>query len=345
MSTHTSKILFLGPRTNIAHPEQTGGAIVLFENLMEQCTKKNIDFHVIDTNKLNYSNHLFAYFSIIIQLFHHQKSYHHISLHSSRDYIILGLCVVFIGKLFKKQTSLRKFGGEAAKVYITQSALRQKLMHFIFSKMDILFFEMKYLVSFFTAINPNTRWFPNVRKRVSLPSHPRSFSKRFVFISHVKHEKGVDEILEASNHFDDSYTFDIYGPISESKYTEEYFSRYRANYRCALPSSDVLTTLNTYDVLLLPTFYKGEGYPGIIIEAYSVGIPVIATTLQGIMEITDNHQTGLLVTPQNVAQLVSAIRYFDEFNYPSMSIAAYQKFDDFDTDIQTELFFKEIGAL
>jgi glycosyltransferase involved in cell wall biosynthesis len=345
MSLHTSKILFLGPRTNISHPEQTGGAIVLFENLIEQCTKKNIDFHVIDTNKLNYFNHIFAYLSIIIQLMYHQKYYQHISLHSSRDYIILGLCTLLFGKLFGKQTSLRKFGGEAAKNYTTQSILRHKIMHFIFSKTDMLFFEMNYLVSFFKVINPNTYWFPNVRKRASLASIPRSFSKRFVFISHVKHEKGVDEILEASNYFDDSYTFDIYGSISETKYTDEYFSRYRANYRCVLEATDVLATLNTYDVLLLPTFYKGEGYPGIIIEAYSLGLPVIATTLPGIMEITDNYQTGLLVTPQNVDQLVNAIQYFNEFNYINMSTSAYQKFDEFDSEIQTEVFLKEIGAL
>jgi glycosyltransferase involved in cell wall biosynthesis len=340
-----SKILFLGPKTNVQDPRLTGGAVVLFENLLEQCVKQKIDFHVIDTNKLNYSNYIFAYISIIMQLFWHQKDCNHISLHSSRDYIILGACVILLGKLLNKQTSLRKFGGEAANVYQNQSALRQKLMSFIFSNMDMIFFEMKHLVSFFSKINPNIHWFPNVRHRPKFPYYERSFNKRFVFISHVKHDKGVDEILEASNYFDDSYTFDIYGPISEPKYTDEYFSKFRANYRGALPPSNVLTTLNTYDVLMLPTFYKGEGYPGIIIEAYSMGIPIIATTLPGIMEITDQNETGLLIEPKNVEQLVSVIHYYNEKNYPVMSVAAYVKFNDFDADIQTKYFFVKIGAL
>ena len=340
-----SKILLVGPCKNKKDSSKTGGAIVLFENLIEQCEKNEIDYHVIDTNKKNYCNSLFAYHSIILQLLRYQKKANHISLHSSRDYVILGLFVVLIGKIFGKSTSLRKFGGEAANVYNSAGSFKKKILSFIFTKTNILFFEMKHLVSFFSQINPHTYWFPNVRRRELLAQFPRTFQKRFVFISHVKHEKGVDEILKASNCLDDSYTLDIYGPINEPKYTPEHFSQYKANYKSALPATDVLTTLNQYNVLILPTFYKGEGYPGIIIEAYSLGIPVIATTLPGIKEITYDHQTGILITPKNVNELVSAIEAFNESNYSAMSSAAYQKFDDFDADIQTKLFLQEIGAI
>jgi glycosyltransferase involved in cell wall biosynthesis len=336
-------LLLLGPRENKIDPTQTGGAIVLFENLLEQCKKNKINFYVIDTNKKNYTNTILAYLSIIAQLIRKQHDYDHISLHSSRDYLILGIIVAIIGKLFGKKTSLRKFGGDAATSYNTAHGLKKKLLYFIFTKIDILFLEMKYLVTFFSQINPNTHWFPNVRRRELIPNLPRTFQKRFVFISHVKPEKGVDQILAASNSFDDSYIFDIYGPISNPKYTPEYFSQYRVNYHSALPSTEVLTTLNQYDVLMLPTIYSGEGYPGIILEAYSLGLPIIATMLTGIKEITDNHQTGILVEPKNVDELVAAIRYFNDTNYSEMSAAAYKKFDEFDADIQTHNFFKQVG--
>lgn len=338
-----TKILFLGPRTNRLEPELTGGAIVLFENLVEQCEKSSINYHVIDTNKKNYPNLVYAYLSIVLQLLRFQREVGHISLHSSRDYIILGLLVVFIGKVFGKATSLRKFGGEAANDYRNAEGIKKKILHFIFSKMDTLFFEMKHLVSVFSEINPNTYWFPNVRRRLIIPELPRSFSKKFVFISHVRREKGVDEILEVSNRFDTSYTFDIYGPIVDSKYTPEYFDQFRANYKYPLVSGDVLSVLNQYDVVLLPS-YK-EGYPGIIIEAYSLGIPVIATNLPGILEISENQKTGILVDPKNVDELESAIRYMNEDNYSFMTKATYRKFDEFDADIQAHHFFKYIGAL
>jgi glycosyltransferase involved in cell wall biosynthesis len=338
-----SNILLLGPRVNKKDSTLTGGAIVLFENLLEQCKKQNINFHVIDTNKLNYFNHAYAYISIIIQLFYHFKSYRHISLHSSKDYIILGLPIVFIGIFFGKSTSLRKFGGEGLDIYTDATGIKKKILYFIYTKMSFLFFEMKSLVAYFSEINPRTFWFPNVRRRELIPSLPKHFSKRFVFIGHIKHPKGVDEFLEASNHFDDSYTFDMFGPIEESKYTKDYFNKYKANYKGSLRSNEVLKKLDSYDVLILPS-YK-EGYPGIILEAYSLGLPIISTTLPGIKEITENNHTGFLIPLRNVEKLISAIKAFNDSNYPKMSSAAYDKFDEFDADIQTRNFFKTTHVL
>jgi glycosyltransferase involved in cell wall biosynthesis len=335
-SSNTSKILFLGPRFNKNDTQRVGGAVVLFENILKYCQINQIEILIIDTNKRNYLNPLLAYCSIIWQLVRQQKHCNHISLHSSRDYIFLGLAIIIIGKLFGKTISLRKFGGNAEATYSASNAMKKKLLYFIFSKMDVLFFEMKHLVAFFTSINPNTFWFPNVRWREFTPNLPRTFNKRFVFISHIKHTKGIDEILEVSNHLDESYTIDIYGPIREEKYTDEYFKNYRANYKKPLESNEVLTTLNNYDVLLLPS-YK-EGYPGIIIEAYSIGIPIISTTLPGLLEITDQYQTGLLIEPKNTDELLHAISYYNELNYPSMADAAYKKFDYFDSNIQTKRF-------
>lgn len=334
-------ILLLGPLKNQIDPTQTGGAIVLFENLLEQCQIHKINYKAIDTNKKNYDNVLQAYISILFELFRLQKDVQHISLHSSRDYIVLGLFVAVIGKLFGKTTSLRKFGGEAANVYNHAGWVRKRILSFIYSNITVLFFEMKHLVEAFIPINPNTYWFPNVRRKTLIPNLPRKFSKKFVFISHVKPEKGVDEILRASAVLDESYAIDIYGPISDPKYAADYLNSYKATYKKAIPSTEVLKTLNDYDVVLLPS-YK-EGYPGIIIEAYSLGIPVIATTLQGISEITDPYQTGILIEPKDIDGLVSAIRYFNESNYELMSQNAYAKFDAFDSDIQTMKFFKSIG--
>ncbi|MDD2367671.1 MAG: glycosyltransferase [Sulfuricurvum sp.] len=342
MKQNTKHLLLIGPMTNIQEPSKTGGAVVLFENLLQYCKEHGISFNVIDTNKFNYFNRFTAYISIFIQLLRYLPSTSHVSFHSSRNYIILSIPILLFSKILNKPTSLRKFGGEAANVYNDAGFFKKALLKFIFSNFDTLFMEMKFLVSFFKEINPNTYWFPNVRKRPELKPIEKNYSKRFVFISHVKHAKGVDEILEASNRLGEEYTIDIYGPIVEEKYTPEYFQQFRAAYQQSLPSQQVLPTLNRYDVLLLPTFYKGEGYPGIIIEAFSLGIPVIATTLQGIQEITENYKTGILIEPQNVDQLVSAMEYFATADYDLMSKTALAKFNDFDTDIQTVNFLKQI---
>ncbi len=340
MKNRTIKLLLLGPGINKRNPEIASGPIVFFDGLIKELTNNNVDFIVIDTNKKNYANYVVAYSSIIFQLLFNQKKCTHISLHSSQDYMIFGILVILVGKIFKKRTSLRKFGGEAIRTYEDSSSLKKYYLNFIFTKMDTLFFQTKYLVTYFTKINSNTFWFPNVRRRYMKPSIPRIFHKKFVFISHVIREKGIDEIIEVIKKLDKHYIVDIYGPILDNKYTKEYFIKYNVSYKGALESDKVIEKLNQYDVVLLPS-YK-EGYPGIVIESYSLGMPVITTSLPAIKEIVDSYKTGILIEPGNVNQLFDAIVYFNENNYTDMSKNAYRKFEDFEFEQQTKKYLERI---
>jgi len=332
------KILLIGPRIYKHDPAHVGGAIVLFEDLLEQARRRSIPFRVIDTNKKNYTNKLVAYISIVFQIVTIQFTVNHISLHSSKDYIYFAPIVILIGKLFRKSISLRKFGGEAWSTYLSSKGIKKKTLKYIFKNVDFLFLEMKYMVYNFKKINKNTFWFPNVRMRLLSPNLPRSFKKKFVFISHVRREKGIDEILEASLYLDESYTIDIYGEIPDLKYNIDYFKNYNVNYLGPLHPKEVISTLNEYNVLLLPS-YK-EGYPGIVIEAYSLGIPVIATSLKGLREIVEIKKTGLLIEKKSIIELVEAIQYFNPMNYNNMVDNSYQKFDEFDSGQQTKRFFE-----
>jgi len=337
------KLIIIGPRFNTTDSQIVGGSIVLFEELIFQLKQQNIPYVPIDTNKLNYKNSLLAYISITYQLICHLKGADHISLHSSRDYQILTPLLILFGKVFKKTTSLRKFGGEAKENFMRANFIKKYYLTLIFSHINFLFFETKYLVSFFSHINNNTFWFPNVRNRTIEPTLPRKFNKKFVFISHIIKEKGIDEIIEASRELDESYTIDLYGPLLKGHYTEDDLQGECISYKGVLPINQVLPTLNKYDVVLLPS-YK-EGYPGIIIEAYSLGIPVIATNLQSICEIVDSHKTGVLIEPKNSSQLLKAIKYFNEKNYVESSQHAYDKFDTFKSEHVVKSFIATIIML
>ena len=335
-------LLCMGPRYNQKNAQMVGGPIVLFEELIEQMDRNNIHYKIIDTNKKNYANLFTAYFCIVTSLFLMSSKAYHISLHSSRDYKALAVFVIFLSRFRGIKSSLRKFGGEAKDSFKNSKGLKRYLCQYIFSSIDKLFLETKYLVNFFKNINPNTYWFPNVRNRVLTPVMPRKFQKRFVFISHVIKEKGISEIIQAANNLDDSYTVDIYGPLMHKHYDIKDFDNTNVHYKGALSSDRVLSNLNRYDVVLLPS-YK-EGYPGIIIEAYSLGIPVIATNLESISEIVDNYETGILVPPKDAKKLQEAIKFFDEENYEKMSYSAYRKFDDFKSDVVTKKFIEIIDA-
>ena len=332
----SSKILLIGPLTNKKNPKLTGGAIVLFQNLLEELDEQQRSYLVIDSNKQNYKNTLSAYISIFMQIFSKQFLVKHISLHSSRDYLILMPFILVCGKLFNRSTSLRKFGGEAWETLNQSKGLKYRLLTYIFKNVDFLFLEMKFLVDNFLKLNQNSFWFPNVRHSPNMVKEKRNFSKRFVFISHIKKEKGIDEIVDVVSLLDESYTIDIYGIIDDNRYSETYFEKRGISYKGPLDFGEVLKTLASYDVLLLPS-YK-EGYPGIVIESYSLGIPVITTNLTGLREIVDNYKTGITIPMKNTLELKSAIEYFNSENYQQMSEDAQEKFLLFNTQERTKEF-------
>jgi glycosyltransferase involved in cell wall biosynthesis len=68
---------------------------------------------------------------------------------------------------------------------------------------------------------------------------------------------------------------------------------------------DVPERLSKLDVFVLPSFY--EGFPVTIIEALSVGVPVIASAVNGIPEVIRDGETGVLVRPNDSIDLAGAI--------------------------------------
>tara|TARA_R110002111_G_scaffold225091_1_gene286670 strand:+ start:451 stop:1599 length:1149 start_codon:yes stop_codon:yes gene_type:complete len=63
------------------------------------------------------------------------------------------------------------------------------------------------------------------------------------------------------------------------------------------------------DIFVLPTYYR-EGVPRSILEALSVGMPIITTNTPGCKETVINGENGFLIKPQNLDELINAMEYF-----------------------------------
>ena len=182
---------------------------------------------------------------------------------------------------------------------------------------------------------------PNPRPTPEKRRDNRQFQRRFIFLGHVRKEKGILELLTAADRLGDQYEIDIYGDMVDR--VEEQIEQSKANYKGVLKPQDVTKTLMQYDVLVLPSFWEGEGYPGVVIEALSVGLPVVASSLQGIREIITDGESGLLIEPKNVEQLVEAMGSFNAENYPAYSQKALERFSAFDSKNVTRDFLERIG--
>lgn len=67
------------------------------------------------------------------------------------------------------------------------------------------------------------------------------------------------------------------------------------------------TYLRAFDYFVLPS--RKEGLPYVLLEAMQAKVPVIATRVGGIPELIEDKKSGLLVNPDNVAELAEALAY------------------------------------
>jgi len=74
-------------------------------------------------------------------------------------------------------------------------------------------------------------------------------------------------------------------------------------------SSDVHTEIQNMHVFVLPSLF-GEGLPMVMIEAMSVGIPVVSTFVEGIPHVLEDGKAGIIVEPNNEKALAEGIKLY-----------------------------------
>lgn len=204
--------------------------------------------------------------------------------------------------------------------YESYSGFQKWLFQKTVLRADIFFLQTKSLMQYFSQFQANIQQLPTSRDLPEIPTK-KNFQKRFIYLGHIKVSKGIGLLEQAAQQLDDSYTVHAYGPIYEEKYLTEL-----SIYQGLLAKEEVHQTLSQYDVLVLPTWFSGEGYPGAIIEAYSLGIPVITTRWNSIPEIVENQKTGLLIEPKSSEALLEAVQFFNTENYTLFSEQARDYF-------------------
>lgn len=156
----------------------------------------------------------------------------------------------------------------------------------------------------------NLSIFPNFRIYDFKPkANPMQDVLRVVFMARITPDKGCNILFNiAQKALCDGANihFTFFGPI-DSEYQDEFHERLEktsnSKYGGLLNSNQVLEELNKFDVMVLPSFYQGEGYPGSIIEAYIAGIPAIVSNWKALPELVIEGQTGYvfdLRTPEDI---------------------------------------------
>lgn len=168
----------------------------------------------------------------------------------------------------------------------------------------------------------NTEWLPNSKPiRILDPHEIKGYYKpplRFCTFSRVSKTKGIelaiDAIIQINTTADKMLcTLDIYG-----KPDDDYVDRFNQimggvpeyiSYKGVVPFDESVETLKNYYMLLFPTTFYGEGFPGTIIDAYASGVPVLASDWSCNPELIIEGKTGLLYESGKPEQFTEKIEW------------------------------------
>lgn len=325
-------------------PPPIGGDTVSFSRLVESRVLRsaNVELEVLDTSRKETESkfgrkldlrdfvHAVTFFS---QAFRRRKSVDGILIWAnSRFSYTLGLLLIILYRMSNKLVILKLFGGSFEEEYPSLPGWYQSMIKRIFDKVDVILPQSKQLCRFFIdrmGIGAGkVVHFPNFLPFLPVENvdKPSSDQTHTVFVGQIRKKKGVFDIIEALRQ-ESRMTCTFYGPIfteDEQRFHQALQELPNASYGGILSRNKVLETIASYDVLLLPSFHLGEGYPAVIIEAFFSSIPVIATKWRTIPEIVHHGKNGFLVevnAPEEIAESVRTIMH-DRAMYKQMCQAA-----------------------
>lgn len=331
------EVLFFANIPIPSEERSLGGATVLAKKIFDHISLDDrinvthVQIRKFWRNKLQ----LIDYFLWLLKFPFFVKRFDVVSFHGTKDFhFTVGPLLWLWARLFKKKISYHFFGGNFHEQFAAFPKFYRNILKKTILNSDTVLFETLEMIKFFKGEGViNSVWLPNSREPITGVIPRSKYSKKFVFISRVIPQKGIEEILQTANNLPDDYTIDIYGPIDDRHYSRELFVDSKANYKGIVAPSEVMQTMSNYDVLLLPSYFEGEGYPGILIEALSLAIPVVTTNWKALPEIITNNHNGILIAIKNNIQLEQAILSFNNDNYKVFSNNALDSFKNFNAKI------------
>lgn len=236
-------------------------------------------------------------------------------------------------------------GNERFECHPMQMRLSKKIKAFLpeMEKVNIDLIEQFGFTN--TEVFPNFREFNRTKQNITNVE-----GLRMVFMARINKKKGYDVIFESLDYIRKNCPgskIDFYGGISHED-RDDFLKLVDKNkdivsYNGVLTPNKIHITLSKYDVMLLPTKYYTEGFPGSILDAYISGIPVIVSEWKHSHEFVDNGKTGIIVPfENNQNEFNNAILslYKDRNKLNLMKEAAYKEADKYSEDIAWDVLKK-----
>jgi glycosyltransferase involved in cell wall biosynthesis len=303
MSDPELRLLLAGPL-----PPPLGGTTVVFDALAQDLSARpGIAVEVVDTTGVRGSGIRApaAFLSLARRVRRAAREADIVSLHVSTSALhLMGPAFVRAARSAGVPLVVRKFGGTD---FLGYDPVRRAVILRALAAADLYLAETRALVAAGEAAGlRNVRWLANSRPMPELAAPVPGPCRRFVYVGQIHARKGIRELIAAAEGTGGDLTVDVYGTLGYDVRASELDGLSRVRFRGALDPSRVVDTLSAYDALVLPTYHAGEGYPGVVLEAYAAGLPVVCTRWRALPELVDE-RSGVLIDPRSADARRSAM--------------------------------------
>lgn len=204
---------------------------------------------------------------------------------------------------------------------------RDRVLRAALEAVDLVISPSKYLINKFTEFGFQTQNFHYLRQGLARPGDKSTSGQRasdvlsLAYLGQIKEHKGVDLLIDAVIMLLNEgkpIVLELWGPETESPdyvaWLKARSAKYSRNIRWQgkYTGHKVWDVLAQTDVLVMPSRWH-ENSPNAILEAFEMGVPVIATNLGGMAELVQHGKNGLLFELNDAEDLSRQIkRLLDE---------------------------------
>ena len=293
-----------------------GGAKVLFESTIENLRlRANVELIVVSTSRpLRRQGRLrrafldaSALLKTLVRTWRHAAGADLVVWFvSPRALLLSGGLLWMVCTLRRRPLCVRLFGGSFEERLESAPAVCRFIAHRTFLRAESVLAETKRSAAKLGAFCA-ARWMPNTRDMPPRRQAYRPSCRHLLFLSLLQPAKGLPELIAAAEHFPPQVTLSVFGPEMPGFDVAGVRRAPHTAYRGVVPPERVPEILEEHDAVVLPTTHADEGYPGVILEAFQMGLPVIVSRLALLQELVTEGQDGLLVEPGSVDSLVEAV--------------------------------------
>ncbi len=230
-------------------------------------------------------------------------------------------------------------------LFLYRKGLKKAKCVFVQNKYNLKFLLEKKIITSKYQLIPGSG--VNLNYHSYLP-YPKDETIRFLFISRILYEKGIDEYLACAKYIKNKYPnieFHILGECDDLKYLEEIkeLEKQKVVIYHGLVN-DVRKYQKISNCTIHPSFYP-EGMSNALLESCAAGRPIITTNRPGCREIVEDGVNGFMIECKDTEGLIRTVEKF--INLPvskkeKMGKEARKKVEkEFDRNIVIDSYLKE----